>query len=163
MDLNEIILKLDNELNSIIIEDIILEMAVANFTDRAGQLTSIRNDAEARESGWDRLGRAVYTKDGDIKIGPMSTDHVQLLKSLGSPDGLRFFWGIKGATFLFTGKNDDDLESLYRMDRMKQANGNIVYNVISTIMQKIGAQQTQEFKKKIAKSLEDAGVYRPKK
>jgi hypothetical protein len=153
MNLENFLILLNEELGTL------LEMAVANFSDRAGQLTNIRNDAEARQEGWSKLGRAVYN-NGQLKVGPMSQDHIQMLKSIGG-DGLRFFWGVKGNTFLFTGKNQQDLETLYRIDKQKQANGRIVVDVITQLMKKANAVPTSDFKNKFRETLIDAGVYKP--
>jgi len=150
--------QLIEEENILIVEDLIIEMAVANFTDKSGQLTNIRSDLEARKAGWTKLGRAVYGNNGAIETGPMSMDHRDIFKKAGASDGLRFFWGIKGDTFVFTGKNQNDIEELYRKDRLKQLNGKLVNMVIGIIMKDAKVQPSENFKIQFRKTLENAGV-----
>jgi hypothetical protein len=161
MKLSDIINSFEKDLY--LIEELVLgeDFQVDNWIDRAGQLSGIKSPKEA---GYDNLGRAVAVvnnKTGGVQVftGSMQQDH----NKLGPPNGLRFFWGIKGKSFLFTGKNADDLDSLYRADRMLAGQeitkpGQVVANVIGSVMDKVGAKRTEGFKKVLVKKLTDEGV-----
>lgn len=146
---------------NILLEEILIESPVAMWQDRAGQLAGVRN---ANEKGFDRLGRAVVFIDNkgnvNVKVGSMNVDHNDLGKN-----GLRFFWGIKGKTFLFTGKNKTDLDDLYRKDKILAGQGStkpgqVFTNVIGEIMKNkmVKADITPEFKKSLINKLKYEGV-----
>ena len=144
---------------NLLVEELILEAPVTAWIDRAGQLAGVRN---AQEAGFDKMGRAVIQigNNGAVNVatGSMQMDH----NKIGS--GLRFFWGIKNGAFLFTGKNEDDMDSLFRKDKMlfgqgiTKKQGQVVASALGTLMKQVGAQPTPQFNASLRKKLSDAGV-----